>query len=169
MTVDVMSSPYRDRARPELVVYGEPNTTIYIWSLWIASAGLVVMTLIAQNGARARAVVLAAVMAALAGLWVLYRMARRAKWLICIDGNDVRIERRSGTRSETLVVDVSQGVRLRVGVTEGTGRVDECVILTSGDARVTMTAGVRPAETIALLTEFFRAHGVTVDTSERRS
>ncbi|MBE7478993.1 MAG: hypothetical protein HS104_03235 [Polyangiaceae bacterium] len=90
------------------------------------------------------------------------RAAQRVHWVLTIDDGDLRIERHAGAATETIVVDVREGVRLGLGLTESAGHVDPCIALTTEAGRVTMTPGTSPPATLDRLAEFLRENDVVV-------
>jgi hypothetical protein len=156
------SSPYRALAQPELIVQGEPSSTVYLWAIWLATAMVVAVTLLVDDMDGARIGLIAAGAAICGTVVVLHRRARRVRWLISLDGFELRIERRSGSARHTVVIDVERGVYLGVGMSDGTARLDPCIIIIAGGAHVSMTTGVHPAATLDRLVEFLRGRDVTV-------
>jgi hypothetical protein len=154
-------SPYRHASRAQIDIAGEPSTTISLWAIWLMTVVLFLAAIAVERIHRALVLAVAAgVAVGVAAL--LYRAARRVRWRLTLDDSDLHIERRTMTTTKTVVVGVRAGVTLDLGVADGIARVDQCIILTAGPTRVTMTAGARPADTLHQLAQFLREHDVTV-------
>ena len=156
------NSPYRQTQRPSITVHGEPSISIFLWAAWLTAAGLVVTILFVDDLHRASVAFLAIGAAVLGAVALLHRAAGRVRWRLTLHGSQLHIERRSGASAKTVVLELEGGIALALSLTDGTGRVDPCIVLVAGTTRVSMTAGVRPAATLDRLVAFLRDHDVAV-------
>ena len=158
-------SPYRESARAELVVAGEPLVTVHVWAAWGVAVAFVVLAMVMESVSTIRAV-LAGLVALVVTVLVLWRRAaRRVRWRFVLERSTLQLERIARGKSELMgALDVRDGVRLDIEMIGGAAAgLDLSVALKARGGCVQWAPGLRAELAAAQLTEFLRERDVPVE------
>lgn len=157
-------SPYRAPSRAELVVHAEPLVTVYVWAIWGGAVALVVVLFTVDSVSLARAVSLAIVAAVVCVLLLWRRSRRRVRWRFVLERSQLRIERLASDGAAPVGgLDVAEPVRVRIEFSRTPGLLDACLVISSGEASVQCSPGIRLGFVSQQLVAFLRAHDVSVE------
>jgi hypothetical protein len=153
---------YRLPERREIVLRGRPRTTVYLSIVWLSFGAFAVVVYLAPNAFYAKILLSALTAMVVLALLAIRRAARAVRWLIILDRLTLRIERVGSRGAEFAALDVSEGARIAISVTDSITSVDPCIILETPAARVELPVGPRPADAIHELVAFLRENDVAV-------